>query len=154
MWQIPENSWSELALCLGCVLLCISRNCFSEVPSLKSVSKSRSSARPCIRLLLRKLYHTRFVSSAGFAVCVVQLRAGGGSCGQLLQLPELRRVRAVQRPLLRLDRAAVSGRQDGSTWQVRDYIHTEFLFQRHQTREYYSLWEVLENLLLHQNMPI
>ncbi len=29
---------------------------------------------------------------AGSVVCVIQLRAGGGSCGQLLQLPELWRV--------------------------------------------------------------
>lgn len=63
---------------------------------------------------------TLFFSSAGSAVCVVQLRAGGGSCGQLLQLSELWRVRVVQRPLLCLDWVAVSGRQDGSTWQVRD----------------------------------
>lgn len=53
--------------------------------------------------------------SAGSAVCLVQLGPGGGSCGQLLQLPELWRVCVVQRPLLCLDGVAVSGRQDGSS---------------------------------------
>lgn len=49
----------------------------------------------------------------GPVVCVVPLGAGGGAGGQLLQLPELWRVCAVQRPLLRLDWTAVSGRPYG-----------------------------------------
>lgn len=52
---------------------------------------------------------------AGSVVCLIQLGAGGGSRGQLLQLSELRRVCVVQRPLLRLDGSPVSGRQDGSS---------------------------------------
>lgn len=56
-----------------------------------------------------------FFFSAGFVVRLVLLGPGGGSRGKLFQLPELWRVRVVQRPLLRLDRAAVPGRQDGST---------------------------------------
>lgn len=63
---------------------------------------------------------------AGSALRVFQLWTGGGSRGQLFQLPELRRVRALQRPLLRLDRVGVSGREDGATRQVSDQIRTVF----------------------------
>lgn len=85
--------------------------------------KQRISSAVCSPLRERDLKLFFFPSSsAGSVVCLIQLRAGGGSCGQLLQLPELWRVRVSKRPLLCLDGAAVSGCQDGPTWQVRGHI--------------------------------
>lgn len=71
---------------------------------------------------LKQVLFCFFSSSAGSVVCLIQLRPGRGSCGQLLQLPELWRVCVSQRPLLCLDRATLSGCQDGPTWQVRGHI--------------------------------
>lgn len=69
---------------------------------------------PAFTFLKINLYRTQshmvLTASAGSVVRFVLLWAGGGSCGQLLQLPELWRVCIVQRPVLRLDRPAVSGR--------------------------------------------
>lgn len=61
---------------------------------------------------------------AGSALRVFQLWTGWGSGGQLFQLPELWRVRAVPGPLLCLDRVAVSGREDGAAWQVSHRTHS------------------------------
>lgn len=101
-------------------------NCWSMVPRVSSRSSESPPIAAFTWLVMRDWKHivhecrsrSLSLSPAGSVVCLIQLRPGGGSCGQLLQLPELRRVCVVQGPLLRLDGSSVSGRQDGPTWQV------------------------------------